>query len=87
MILSHGDLNETMETASWDLKLRGRVEKPNELAGFSVTLSRVPVRVSETERAVAEELSQSLSALEAQGGQFCSPNHNRCFYAIVRHCG
>jgi chromosome partitioning protein len=68
MMLSRGDLNETLETAGWYLKLRGRVEKPDELAGFSVTLSRVPVRVSETERAVAEELFQSLPALEAYLG-------------------
>ena len=68
MMLSRGDLNETLETASWYLKLRGRVEMPDELAGFSVTLSRVPVRVSETERAVAEELFQSLPALEAYLG-------------------
>ncbi|WP_050521748.1 nucleotide-binding protein [Pseudorhodobacter wandonensis] len=65
MMLSRGDLSETRETASWYLKLRGRVEKPDALAGFSVTLSRVPVRVSETERAVAEELFQSLPALES----------------------
>jgi chromosome partitioning protein len=65
MMLSRGDLSETMETASWYLKLRGRVEKPDELAGFSVMLSRVPVRVPETERAVAEELFSSLPALEA----------------------
>ena len=54
MMLSRGDLSETLETANWYLKLRGRVEKPDELAGFSVLLNRVPVRVSETERAVAE---------------------------------
>jgi chromosome partitioning protein len=65
MMLSRGDLSETMQTAGWYLKLRGRVEKPDALAGFSVTLSRVPVRVSETERAVAEELFQSLPALES----------------------
>jgi len=64
MMLSRGDLSETLETANWYLKLRGRVEKPGELAGFSVLLNRVPVRVSETERAVAEELFQSLPALE-----------------------
>ena len=65
MMLSRGDLSETLETANWYLKLRGRVEKPNELAGFSVMFSRVPVRVSETERAVAEELFRSLPACEA----------------------
>ena len=64
MMLSRGDLSETLETANWYLKLRSRVEKPDELAGFSVLLNRVPVRVSETERAVAEELFQSLPALE-----------------------
>ncbi len=64
MMLSRGDLSETLETANWYLKLRARVEKPGELAGFSVLLNRVPVRVSETERAVAEELFQSLPALE-----------------------
>ena len=65
MMLSRGDLSETLETANWYLKLRGRVEKPDELAGFSVTLSRVPLRVSETERAIADELFRSLPALEA----------------------
>ncbi len=64
MMLLRGDLSETMETANWYLKLRGRVEKPGELAGFSVLLNRVPVRVSETERAVAEELFRSWLALE-----------------------
>ena len=43
-------------------------EMPGELAGFSVLLNRVPVRVSETERAVAEELFQSLPALETYLG-------------------
>jgi chromosome partitioning protein len=65
MMLSRGDLSETMETAAWYLKLRGRVEKPEELAGFSVSFSRVPVRLSETERAVADELFRSLPAVEA----------------------
>ena len=64
-VLSRGDLSETMETAAWYLKLRGRVEKPEELAGFSVSFSRVPVRLSETERAVADELFRSLPAVEA----------------------
>ena len=68
MMLSRGDLSETLETANWYLKLRGRVEKPGELAGISVMLNRVPVRVSETERAVAEELFQSLPALETYLG-------------------
>jgi chromosome partitioning protein len=44
------------------------VEKPGELAGFSVSLNRVSVRVSETERAVAGELFNSLPALEAYLG-------------------
>lgn len=65
MMLSRGDLSETLETASWYLKLRDRVETPAELGGFSVTLSRVPVRLSETERQVAEELFRSLPACEA----------------------
>jgi chromosome partitioning protein len=65
MMLSRGDLSETLETANWYLKLRGRVEKPEELAGFSVTFSRVPVRLSETERMVADELFRSLPACEA----------------------
>ena len=65
MMLSRGDLSETLETANWYLKLRGRVEKPDGLAGFSVSLSRVPLRVSETERAVADELFRSLPACEA----------------------
>jgi chromosome partitioning protein len=65
MMLSRGDLSETLETASWYLKLRDRVEKPDELAGFSVTFSRVPIRLSQTERAVADELFRSLPACEA----------------------
>lgn len=65
MMLSRGDLSETLETASWYLKLKGRVEKPDELAGFSVTFSRVPIRLSETERTVADELFRSLPACEA----------------------
>lgn len=65
MMLSRGDLSETLETASWYLKLRDRVEKPEELAGFSVTFSRVPIRLSETERMVADELFRSLPACEA----------------------
>lgn len=68
IMLSRGDLSETLETARWYLKLRGRVEKPDELAGFSVMLSRVPVCVPETERSVAEELFRSLPALEAYLG-------------------
>ena len=59
MMLSRGDLSETLETANWYLKLRGCVEKPGELAGFSASLNRVSARVSETERAVAEELTTS----------------------------
>ena len=65
MMLSRGDLSETLETANWYLKLRDRVEAPDDLAGFSVTLSRVPLRVSETERNVAEELFRALPACEA----------------------
>jgi chromosome partitioning protein len=64
MMLSRGDLSETLETANWYLKLRGRVESPEELAGFSVTFSRVPIRLSETERGVADELFRSLPACE-----------------------
>jgi chromosome partitioning protein len=65
MMLSRGDLSETLETASWYLKLRGRVDNPDELAGFSVVFSRVQVRLSEAERAVADELFRSLPACEA----------------------
>jgi chromosome partitioning protein len=65
MMLSRGDLSETLETANWYLKLKGRIAKPDELAGFSVTFSRVPVRLSETERTVADELFRSLPACEA----------------------
>ena len=65
MMLSRGDLSETLETASWYLKLRNRVEKPEDLAGFTVTFSRVPARLAETERSVAEELFRSLPACEA----------------------
>lgn len=65
MMLSRGDLSETRETANWYLKLRDRVERPEDLAGFSVTLSRVPLRLSETERGVAEELFRTLPACEA----------------------
>ena len=65
LVLSRGDLSETLETASWYLILRNRVEKPEDLAGFTVTFSRVPARLSETERSVAEELFRSLPACEA----------------------
>lgn len=65
MMLSHGDLSETLETASWYLTLRERVEQPEDLAGFSVLLSRVQVRLSESERAVADALFRSLPVLEA----------------------
>ena len=65
MMLSRGDLSETLETANWYLKLRGRVDHPESLAGFSVTLSRVPARLSEAERAAADELFRSLPACEA----------------------
>ena len=65
MMLSRGDLSETEETANWYLNLRGRVEAPADLAGFSVTLSRVPLRVSQTERGVAEALFRSLPACDA----------------------
>jgi chromosome partitioning protein len=47
MMLSRGDLSETLETANWYLKLRARVDNPDELAGFSVVFSRVQVRLSE----------------------------------------
>ncbi|NBZ89196.1 division plane positioning ATPase MipZ [Stagnihabitans tardus] len=65
MMLSRGDLAETIETANWYLKLRSRVAEPSKLAGFSVTLSRVPVRISETERGIAEELFCTLPACDA----------------------
>ena len=65
MMLSRGDLSETVETTNWYLKLRDRVQTPDGLAGFSVVLSRVPVRVSETERGVVQELFRSLPACEA----------------------
>ena len=65
MMLSRGDLSETMETARWYLTLRQRIDRPEALAGFSVILSRVPARLSETERLVAEELFRSLPACEA----------------------
>lgn len=65
MMLSRGDLSETLETASWYLTLRERVEQPDDLAGFSVVLGRVQVRLSEAERAVADALFRSLPALEA----------------------
>lgn len=65
MMLSRGDLSETRETASWYMNLRGRVDRPEELPGFSVILNRVPLRVSEAERAVAQELFAALPACEA----------------------
>lgn len=65
MMLSRGDLSEAMETARWYLTLRQRIDRPEALAGFSVILSRVPARLSETERLVAEELFRSLPACEA----------------------
>ena len=64
MMLSRGDLSEAFETASWYLALRGRVEKPDDLPGFTVTFSRVPVRLSETERTIAEEVFRALPACE-----------------------
>lgn len=65
MMLSRGDISETLETANWYLALRTRIDNPAALAGFSVTLSRVPGRISETERAVADELFRSLPTCEA----------------------
>lgn len=64
MMLSRADLGEARQTANWYLGLRGRVERPDRLANFTVMLSRVPQRVSESERLVAEELFRSLPALE-----------------------
>lgn len=64
MMLSRGDLSEALETASWYLALRRRVENPEALPGFSVSFSRVPLRLSEAERAVAETLFRSLPACE-----------------------
>ena len=65
MMLSRGDLSETRETAQWYLKLQGRVERPEALAGFAAVLSRVPLRLSEVEKQVAEDLFQSLPAFES----------------------
>lgn len=64
MMLSRADLGEARETASWYLGLRDRVERPDQLPGFAVMLSRVPQRVSESEKLVAEELFRNLPALE-----------------------
>ncbi|WP_444451294.1 hypothetical protein ACTTAI_00710 (plasmid) [Rhodobacter capsulatus] len=62
MMLSRGDLSETRETASWYMNLRGRVDR--QCRGF-----RDPepgaLRVSEAERAVAQELFAALPACEA----------------------
>lgn len=65
MMLSRADLSETKETANWYLGLRARVEHPEQLPGFAVMLSRVPLRVSESEKAVAEELFRALPSLES----------------------
>lgn len=64
MMLSRADLSEARQTATWYLGLRERVERPDRLANFIVMLSRVPQRVSESEKLVAEELFRSLPALE-----------------------
>lgn len=65
MMLSRADLSETRETANWYLALRSRVEHPDQLPGFTVMLSRVPQRVSESEKLVAEDLFNSLPTLES----------------------
>lgn len=65
MMLSRADLGEARETASWYLDLKGRVERPDQLPGFTVMLSRVPQRVSESEKAAAEDLFRSLPTLES----------------------
>lgn len=64
MMLSRADLAETRETAGWYVNLRTRVERPELLAPFAVMMSRVPLRISETEKAIAEELFASLPTLE-----------------------
>lgn len=64
VMLSRADLSEAKETANWYLGLRARVERPDQLPGFTVMLSRIPQRVSESERLVAEELFRSLPTLE-----------------------
>lgn len=80
MMLSRADLGEARETANWYLGLRSRVEHPDQLPGFGVVLSRVPQRVSEVEKAVAEELFRSLPTLENFLG-------NRSIYVRMDHAG
>lgn len=64
MMLSRADLSETRETANWYLNLQARVDDPTALPGFAVMMSRVPLRISESEKAVAEELFSALPTLE-----------------------
>ena len=65
MMLSRADLTETRATAAWYVGLRERVSDAGLLPPFTVALSRVPLRISETERAIAGELFASLPAFEA----------------------
>jgi len=64
-MLSRADLTETRATAAWYLALGDRVADARLLPPFTVALSRVPLRISETERAIAAELFASLPAFEA----------------------
>lgn len=65
MMLSRSDVTEARATAAWYLGLRGRVSDANALPPFTVALSRVPLRVSESERAVASDLFATLPTFDA----------------------
>ena len=63
-ILSRGDFNETRATATWYLAMTQRLADPVLAPPFSVALSRVPLRISETERSVAADLFAALPVFE-----------------------
>ena len=64
MMLSRADFNEARATASWYLGLQARSPRPDAFAAFTIALSRVPLRISETEKTVAAELFASLPVFE-----------------------
>ena len=64
MLLSRADLNQARATASWYLEMKARSPRPNAFAVFTIALSRVPLRISETEKTVAAELFATLPVFE-----------------------
>lgn len=63
-MLSRADLTEARATASWFLALQARSVRPEDFASFTIALSRVAQRISETEKTVASELFASLPVFE-----------------------